>query len=174
MFWAENRVLLSRKAFSNLTGRFEMGMEFEASGASMNNKRKKSKWVERNSKQSHHRRIEPTSNILSFPTYCIQKILFQPRGISQSMKRKKLFSSRSSLASLPECWSWPSSRSWTQRILIRCYIRWKICCQFWSMGIGMKANHSGYLSFPRQCRRCSQMLLDRGLRWHIIRSSQFR
>lgn len=71
-------------------------------------------------------------------------------------------------------WSWPSSRSWTQLILIRCYIRWKICCQFWSMGIGMKANHSGYLSFPRQCRRCSQMLLDRGLRWHIIRSSQFR
>ena len=26
------------------------------------------------------------------------------RGISQSMKRNKLFSSRSSLASLPECW----------------------------------------------------------------------
>lgn len=28
-------------------------------------------------------------------------------------------------------------------------------------GIGVKANHSGYQSFPRQCRRCSQMLLDR-------------
>jgi len=40
-------------------------------------------------------------------------------------------------------------------------------------GIGVKVNHSGYLSFPRQCLRCSQMLCHR-LRWHIIRSSQFR
>jgi hypothetical protein len=41
-----------QKVFSNqvlLTGWFEMGMKFDASGANMNKKRTEPKWVERNS-----------------------------------------------------------------------------------------------------------------------------